>query len=93
MFLWPCGDRGSSFLCTFYSLSRAVAVCFVLCVISNNICKPVALFDEFMMTGRIQTDDNCINIGYVTNETMLLYLNKGTERQKETQNICYVLTI
>jgi hypothetical protein len=54
--------------------SRAVALCLVLCVTSNNICKPVALFVELMITGRIQSDDDCINIGYVINQTAVVAL-------------------
>jgi hypothetical protein len=50
----------------------------VLCVTYNNICKPVGLFDELMITDKIQTNDNCINIGYVINQTNVVALKKGS---------------
>lgn len=50
--------------------------CSVLCVTANSICKPVGLFDELINTGKIQTNDNYINIGYVINQTTVVALKE-----------------
>jgi hypothetical protein len=62
----------------------------VFCVTSNNICKPVGLFDELIITGKIQTNDNCINIGYVINQTTVVALKERNGTVEGTQDISYV---
>jgi hypothetical protein len=52
--------------------SCAAALWLVLCVTSNNICKPVALLVELMITNKIQNHDDCINTGYDINQTTAL---------------------
>jgi hypothetical protein len=39
---------------------------------------PVGLFDELISTRRVQTNSNCINIGYVINQTTVV-VGEGTE--------------